>query len=74
MVNRQVECIVYLFLMTGQSKAEKEALQQIAGFKYLVDAIIHRQSIDSKIALDLLYRKRRQLVSLLSMKFFYELV
>lgn len=42
MVSRQVECVVYIFddrVLKGGDKA----LQQIAGFKYLVDAIVHRQ-------------------------------
>jgi GTPase SAR1 family protein len=42
MVNRQVECIIYMF-DDRSIKGGEEALQQIAGFKYLVDAIIHRQ-------------------------------
>jgi hypothetical protein len=42
MVARQVECVVYLF-DDRSIKGGDEALQQIAGFKYLVDAIIHRQ-------------------------------
>jgi len=42
MVNRQVECIVYMF-DDRATKGGEEALQQIAGFKYLVDAIVHRQ-------------------------------
>ena len=42
MVNRQVECIVYMF-DDRAIKGGEEALQQIAGFKYLVDAIVHRQ-------------------------------
>ena len=42
MVARQVECVVYLF-DDRAIKGGDEALQQIAGFKYLVDAIINRQ-------------------------------
>tara|TARA_R110000782_G_scaffold118988_3_gene209590 strand:+ start:450 stop:1166 length:717 start_codon:yes stop_codon:yes gene_type:complete len=42
MVNRQVECIIYMF-DDRSVKGGDEALQQIAGFKYLVDAIVHRQ-------------------------------
>ena len=42
MVARQVECVVYLF-DDRAIKGGDEALQQIAGFKYLVDAVINRQ-------------------------------
>ena len=42
MVARQVECVVYLF-DDRAIKGGGEALQQIAGFKYLVDAVINRQ-------------------------------
>tara|TARA_R110000751_G_scaffold82534_2_gene166055 strand:- start:4440 stop:5165 length:726 start_codon:yes stop_codon:yes gene_type:complete len=42
MVNRNVECVVYVF-DDRAFKGGDEALQQIAGFKYLVDAVLHRQ-------------------------------
>ena len=42
MVARQVECVVYMF-DDRAIKGGDEALQQIAGFKYLVDAVINRQ-------------------------------
>ena len=42
MVARQVECVVYMFDDRAIKGGEK-ALQQIAGFKYLVDAVINRQ-------------------------------
>lgn len=42
MVARQVEAVVYMFDERAMRGGE-EALQQIAGFKYLVDAIIYRQ-------------------------------
>ena len=42
MVARQVECVVYMF-DDRAIKGGEEALQQIAGFKYLVDAVINRQ-------------------------------
>jgi len=41
MVARQVECVVYMF-DDRAIKGGDEALQQIAGFKYLVDAITNR--------------------------------
>jgi len=42
MVNRQVEVVVYMFDERAL-KGGDEALQQIAGFKYLVDCITNRQ-------------------------------
>ena len=52
MVSRQVEAVVYVF-DDRAVKGGDEALQQIAGFKYLVDAIVHKQyryrSIKSKL-------------------------
>lgn len=42
MVSRQVECVVYIF-DDRAFKGGDEALQQIAGFKYLVDAVLHKQ-------------------------------
>jgi GTPase SAR1 family protein len=42
MVARQVEAVVYMFDERA-FKGGDEALQQIAGFKYLVDCIINRQ-------------------------------
>jgi len=42
MVARQVECVIYMF-DDRAIKGGDEALQQIAGFKYFVDAVINRQ-------------------------------
>jgi GTPase SAR1 family protein len=42
MVNRQVEAVVYMF-DDRAFKGGNDALQQIAGFKFLVDAILNRQ-------------------------------
>ena len=42
MVSRQVEAVVYVF-DDRAVKGGDDALQQIAGFKYLVDAIVHKQ-------------------------------
>ena len=42
LVSRQVEAVVYMFDERAFQGGE-EAIQQIAGFKYLVDAIIYRQ-------------------------------
>lgn len=52
MVSRQVEAVVYVF-DDRAVKGGDDALQQIAGFKYLVDAIVYKQyryrSLKSKI-------------------------
>ena len=52
MVSRQVEAVVYVF-DDRAIKGGDDALQQIAGFKYLVDAIVYKQyryrSLKSKI-------------------------
>jgi len=42
MVSRQVEAVVYVF-DDRAVKGGDDALQQIAGFKYLVDAIVYKQ-------------------------------
>lgn len=42
MVNRQVEAVVYMFDERA-FKGGDDAIKQIGGFKYLVDAILHRQ-------------------------------
>ena len=42
MVNRQVEAVVYMF-DDRAFKGGNDALQQVAGFKFLVDAILSRQ-------------------------------
>ena len=42
MVNRQVECIVFVFDHRCM-KGGDAAVQAVGGFKYLVDAILHRQ-------------------------------
>lgn len=42
MVNRQVEAVVYMF-DDRAFKGGNDALQQIAGFKFLVDAVLNRQ-------------------------------
>tara|TARA_R100000908_G_C3755902_1_gene150460 strand:- start:4899 stop:5615 length:717 start_codon:yes stop_codon:yes gene_type:complete len=42
MVNRQVEAVVYMF-DDRAFKGGNDALQQVAGFKFLVDAILNRQ-------------------------------
>lgn len=42
MVNRKVECVVYMFDERAM-KGGNSALQQIAGFKYLVDCVTTRQ-------------------------------
>ena len=42
MVNRQVECAVFIF-DNRASEGGEAAIQAVGGFKYLVDAIIHKQ-------------------------------
>ena len=42
MVNRQVEAVVYMF-DDRAFKGGNDALQQISGFKFLVDAVLNRQ-------------------------------
>ena len=42
MVHRQVEAVVFMF-DDRASKGGDEAIQAVGGFKYLIDALIHRQ-------------------------------
>tara|TARA_R100000654_G_scaffold27646_4_gene51952 strand:+ start:2403 stop:3122 length:720 start_codon:yes stop_codon:yes gene_type:complete len=42
LVNRQVEAVIFL-IDHRSSKGGEEAVQAVGGFKYLVDAILHRQ-------------------------------
>ena len=42
MVNRQVESVIFLFDHRASTSGDS-AIQAIGGFKYLVDAILHRQ-------------------------------
>jgi hypothetical protein len=42
MVNRQVEAIVFLFDHRANMGGD-DAVQAVGGFKYLVDAVLHRQ-------------------------------
>lgn len=42
MVNRNVECVVYMF-DDRAFKGGNESLQQVAGFKFLVDCILNKQ-------------------------------